>query len=66
LRQATYVMKRLEQGKDLDEIIRDFESDQQLVSMWLMFLEHNHWMEKPDGKWLITDKGKEKMKRYGF
>ena len=58
-------MKRLEEGNYLDEIIKDFESDQQLVKMWLMFLEHNRWIEKPNGKWLITDKGREKMKRYG-
>jgi hypothetical protein len=58
-------MKKLEDGKSLDDIIEDFESDQQLVKMWLMFLEHNQWIEKPDGKWLITNKGKEKMKKYG-
>jgi hypothetical protein len=58
-------MKKLEKGESLDNIIRDFESDQQLVKMWLMFLEHNRWIEKPNGKWLITNKGKEKMKKYG-
>jgi hypothetical protein len=57
-------MKRLEEGKDLDEITKDFESDQQLVKMWMMFLESNNWIVKPDGLWLITDKGKEKMKKY--
>lgn len=57
-------MKRLEGGKNLDEIIKEFESDQQLVKMWIMFLESNHWIEKPDGKWIITTKGREKMKKY--
>ena len=64
LRQATYVMKKLDEGKDLNDIIEDFESDQQLVKMWMSFLQHNQWIEKPDGKWLITDKGREKMAKY--
>ena len=57
-------MKRLEEGKDLNDITIEFESDQQLVKMWMMFLMANNWIEKPDGKYLITDKGREKMKMY--
>lgn len=57
-------MKCLKEGKDLNDIAKDFESDQQLVKMWMMFLQSNNWIEKPDGKWVITNKGKEKMKKY--
>ena len=42
----------------------DFESDRQLVKMCMMFLQANNWIEKQNGRWLITDKGKEKMKMY--
>ena len=59
-------MKKLEEGDSLEEIIKDFESDQQLVKMWLVFLESNQWIEKPDGKWIITAKGREKMKKYRY
>jgi predicted transcriptional regulator len=57
-------MKRLDGGRDVMDIINDFESDQQLVQMWMMFLQSKEWIEKPDGKWLITEKGKEMLKKY--
>lgn len=32
--------------------------------MWMCFLQHNRWMEHPDGKWEITAKGKNWIERY--
>lgn len=64
LRQPTYVMKRIEKGNPLVDIIDDIESDQQLVKMWLAFLQANKWIEKPNSKWIITEKGKGKLKKY--
>jgi hypothetical protein len=57
-------MKCLEKRKDIDDIVKSFESDNQLVKMWVSFLEHNHWMQRPNGEWTITDKGRGKMKQY--
>jgi hypothetical protein len=54
-------LKCLEKGQSEHEIVETFEGDKQLVALWINFLEHNHWMEKPDGydgHWNITDKGK--------
>ncbi|HEV8404921.1 MAG TPA: hypothetical protein VGQ13_03340 [Nitrososphaera sp.] len=39
-------------------IIDLFQGDRQLVEIWKAFLIHNRWMEHPDGKWIITDKGR--------
>lgn len=45
-------------------VITEFEGDEQLVLIWISFLLHNGWMAKPDGKRLITDKGKLWAKKY--
>jgi hypothetical protein len=59
-------MKCLEKGHNTAYIVKSFESDNQLVRMWISFLEHNHWMQRlpSNGEWTITDKGRGKMKQY--
>ena len=59
LKQAAYVLDCLQNGLDENEIASKFEGDRQLVKMWISFLRHNHWMERPDGKWTATAKGRE-------
>jgi hypothetical protein len=51
-------------GLSGSEIIDLFQGDKQLVEIWKAFLIHNRWMEHPDGKWIITDKGKEWIMKY--
>ena len=45
------------------EIMDLFHGDRQLVDIWTSFLLHNHWMDKPDGKFIVSDKGKEWISR---
>jgi hypothetical protein len=35
-----------------------FEGDKQLVEIWISFLHANHWMDKPDSKYVVTEKGR--------
>lgn len=46
----------------LEQIIRLFHGDKQLVSMWVSFLKHNHWVQYHAAKqeWVLTEKGREK------
>jgi hypothetical protein len=57
-------MKLPEDGKTEQEIIVALEGDEQLVKMWIGFLVHNRWIEKPNGKWFATAKGKVWAEKY--
>lgn len=59
------MLKCFEEGKDEKDIIDLFEGDKQLVGIWRAFLIHNDWMSHPDGKWLVNDKGKEWIRKFG-
>ena len=63
LRQAVFILKCFCEGKEEAEIIRFFDGDRQVVEMWRCFLIHNQWMEKPDGKWIATRKGEERIEQ---
>ena len=58
LAQALHVLKRLDEGKSRDEIVKEFDGDEQIVEIWTSFLAHNGWMSHPDGRWEVTAKGK--------
>jgi hypothetical protein len=57
LKQATYVMQCLVKGHSEEQIAIALNGDKQLVTMWVSFLRHNHWMTEESGKWTITAKG---------
>lgn len=58
LRQAAYVMERLVTGKSKDQIVRTLYVDEQLVTMRISFLKHNHGIaETKEGWWSATAKG---------
>ncbi|MFY3742136.1 MAG: hypothetical protein HMLIMOIP_002600 [Candidatus Nitrosomirales archaeon] len=57
LKQAVYVMECLVKGNNEEEIAIALGNDKQLVSMWILFLKHNHWIEETMGGWSITVKG---------
>jgi len=46
------------------EIVELFGGDEQLVAIWKSFILHNRWMQKPDGKWEISDKGRELIGKF--
>jgi len=58
LKQAVYVMDCLVKGHREEQIAITLGGDKQLVSMWLLFLKHNHWMEETMSGWSLTAKGK--------
>ena len=57
LRQAVHVMDCLAQHRDEAAIAKSPGFDEQLVTMWVLFLHHNHWMSKTTGNWAVTPKG---------
>ena len=57
LKQAAYVMECLVKGQSEEEIVRTIGGDEQLVTMWISFLKHNHWITETMGGWSTTAKG---------
>jgi hypothetical protein len=58
LKQAVYVMDCLVKGHSEEQIAITLGDDKQLVSMWLLFLKHNHWIEETMNGWSLTAKGR--------
>jgi len=57
LKQASYVMQSLTEGKSSEEITASLGGDMQLVSMWISFLRHNNWIIADVNGWAVTTKG---------
>jgi len=57
LKQAVYVMECLVKGQSKEEIVGTLGADEQLVTMWISFLMHNHWIAQTIGGWSSTAKG---------
>ena len=58
LEQAIFLLEQLCGGRDRDVIISQMHGDEQLVSLWINFLQHNHWIERSSSEeWRITAKG---------
>ncbi len=57
LKQADYIMHCLVEGRGKAQIVRALNGDDQLVTIWISFLKHNHWMVEVDGIWTTTAKG---------
>jgi hypothetical protein len=55
----------LAKGDSQEEIASRFPEDGELVGLWISFLRNNHWVEKPDGRWNITEKGQKWIEKYG-
>ena len=64
LKQATYIMECLARGQSEQQIAGALAGDEQLLRMWISFLQHNHWMEAGLNGWSITTKGASWVKRY--
>ena len=57
LQQAVDVMDLLVKRRSVEVIARLPGFDEQLVTMLVLFLRHNHWMAKTDGRWAVTPRG---------
>ena len=65
---ASFILRGLCTGKDKGELLEELQGDAQLFDMWMVFLVHNHWVEKRMSKgkgvkWVMTVKGKEWVDR---
>ena len=65
LQLPAYILKCLARGDSQEQIASRFPEDGELVGLWVSFLRSNHWMEKSDGTWSITQKGQEWIAKYG-
>lgn len=59
LKAANYILNCVIRGESKDEIVKQFEGDEQLVDIWMSFIKHNHWIEQNEfQEWFVTEKGK--------
>lgn len=58
LRQGAYISQGLANGQTREDLVFSLGVDEQLVDMWMSFLGNDHWIERREGKWLLTAKGK--------
>lgn len=58
LRQGAYISQRLANGQTREDLVFSLDVDEQLVDMWISFLRNDQWIERREGKWLLTTKGK--------
>ena len=64
LRQAVFVMDSLVKHRSKEVIAKMPGFDEQLVTMLVLFLHHNPWMAKTEGRWTVTPKGELWRKRF--
>jgi len=46
LRAAAFIANSLDKSKDKEWIIAKFHGDEELVNMWISFIQHNGWIYK--------------------
>jgi hypothetical protein len=59
-----YILKCLANDESQELIASRFPEDGELVGLWVSFLRSNHWVTKPDGRWIITNKGQAWIDKY--
>ena len=57
LKQACFVIDSLVAHYNEEAIAQKLGGDAQLARMWILFLQHNHWVTETSGVWTITGKG---------
>jgi len=66
LRQAIEIADRVNKGESLSDLVRDAKGDEQLVMIWIKFLQDLRWLgESEDGKLLLTPLGQQAVVKYG-
>jgi len=65
LKQAIEIAIRLNKGENLSDLIQDAKGDEQLVMIWIKFLEDLWWLEEShDGTLLLTPLEQEAITKY--
>lgn len=59
LKQAVYVMEGLVKGQSEEQMAMTLDCEEQLITMWVVFLTHNHWIERTMSGWSVSAKGAE-------
>jgi hypothetical protein len=62
---AIYILKCINEGQSKKEIIYNLDNNEQLVSVWIEYLKHVHWLENDiSGNLLASEDGKSWIKKY--
>lgn len=54
LRQAFYILKLISEGRGRDEIVEEFDGDEQLVSIWINYLKERNYLNNVS---MVTNEG---------
>jgi hypothetical protein len=54
LRQASYILKRISEGRTRKEIVEDFDGDEQLVLIWINYLLERNYLNTVS---VVTNQG---------
>ena len=62
-----YILERLTGSHTEQMVIAKFGGDEQLVMIWIEFLQETRWMIKDSthNRWMATDTGKLWINKYG-
>ena len=58
LEQALYVLKCISEGRSRKDVVEEFDGDEQLVSIWIGFLNEHGWLVEGNNKLTVTEKGR--------
>jgi len=67
LESAVYVLRCIYEGKRKDEIVQQFDGDEQLVSLWLTFLKANDWLQEnqyANGQLEVSEQGRQWLEKF--
>jgi hypothetical protein len=57
LKQALFILKCISEGQSKKDIVEEFDGDEQLVSIWLNFLNEHGWLVQGNNILTVTEKG---------
>ena len=58
LKQALYILKCVSEGRTRRDIIEEFDGDEQLVSIWINFLDEHGWLVEGSNELTVTENGR--------
>lgn len=66
LKKAMYVMKCLDRGQTIKQIVDGSDGDGELVDVWISFLMQYDWIEQKNesDEWSVTSKGREWYEKF--
>lgn len=57
LNQALYILKFISEGRSRREIVDEFDGDEQLVLIWIDFLNEHGWLVERNSILAVTENG---------